>query len=87
MTETVPTPLTTRIADLISETLQVEVPAPDTDLIDSGQIDSLALVTLITEIEAEFGLQLPLDEFDIERFRSAEQIAAFVSPHLPEGAG
>jgi acyl carrier protein len=79
-------PLTPQITELIGRTLQVEVPAPDTDLIDSGLIDSLALITLITEIEAEFGLQLPLDEFDIDRFRSAEQIAAYVSASLPGGA-
>ena len=71
--------LTLRITALIRDALQVEVPAPDVDLIDAGLIDSLALVTLITEIEADFGLQLPLDEFDIERFRSAEQIAAYVA--------
>ena len=76
-------PLTTQIGELIGRTLLIEVPAPDVDLIETGLIDSLALVTLITEIEAEFGVQLPLDEFDIERFRSVEQIAAYVSAHLP----
>jgi D-alanine--poly(phosphoribitol) ligase subunit 2 len=79
-------PLTSQIAELIGRTLLIEVPSPEVDLIDTGLIDSLALVTLITEIEAEFGLQLPLDEFDIERFRSVEQIAAYVSAYLP-GAG
>lgn len=83
---TTSTPLTTRIAALIGSTLLIEVPGPDVDLIETGLIDSLALVTLITEIEAEFGIELPLDEFDIERFRSAEQIAAYVASHLP-GAG
>jgi D-alanine--poly(phosphoribitol) ligase subunit 2 len=80
-------PLTTRIAELIGRTLLIEVPSPDTDLIDSGLIDSLALVTLITEIEAEFGLQLPLDEFEIERFRSVDQIAAYVAAYLPGVGG
>lgn len=67
-----------RVSGLIRDELAVEVPAPDTDLIDAGLIDSLALVTLITEIEAEFGVELPLEDFDIEAFRSAEQIAAYV---------
>jgi acyl carrier protein len=74
-----------RIAGLVRDSLGVEVPSLDTDLIDAGLIDSLALVTLITEIEEEFGTQLPLEEFDIDRFRSAEQIAAYVTAHLPEG--
>lgn len=71
--------LTARISDLIRETLAVEVPGPTVDLIDAGLIDSLALITLITEIEEDFGVQLPLDAFDVEKFRSAEQIAAYVT--------
>jgi D-alanine--poly(phosphoribitol) ligase subunit 2 len=71
--------LTARISDLIRETLMVEVPAPDVDLIDAGLIDSLALITLITEIEQDFQIQLPLDDFDVDSFRSAEQIAAYVA--------
>lgn len=76
-----------RIIALIRETLLVEVPTPETDLIDSGLIDSLALVSLITEIEHDFGIQLPLDEFDLDRFRSAQQIAAFVAANDPAAAG
>lgn len=71
--------LTARISDLIRETLMVEVPGPEVDLIDAGLIDSLALITLITEIEQDFQIQLPLDDFDVDSFRSAEQIAAYVA--------
>lgn len=78
--------LTGKVTDLIQDVLQIEVPAPDTDLIDAGLIDSLALITLITEIEHDFGMALPLDDFDIERFRSAEQIAAFVAANSPDGS-
>jgi len=73
-----------RVVALIETTLQVEVPDPGVDLIDAGLIDSLALVSLITEIEDEFAVALPLDEFDIERFRSATQIATYVADYLPE---
>jgi D-alanine--poly(phosphoribitol) ligase subunit 2 len=68
-----------RVVGLIREALQVEVPAPDVDLIEADLIDSLALISLITEIEAEFGIELPLEDFDIERFRSARQIAEYVA--------
>lgn len=74
---------TEQIVALIRDVLQVEVPAPDTDLIDAGLIDSLALITLITEIEHDFGIVLPLDDFDVDRFRSAEQIATFVAANSP----
>jgi acyl carrier protein len=71
--------LVDRIRDLIREALSVEVSAPDTDLIDAGLLDSLALVTLITELEEAFSWQLPLDDFDVECFRSVERIADFLT--------
>ncbi len=83
MTET--TPLTDRVAELIRDVLHVDVPAPDTDLVAEGLIDSLALVSLITEVELEFEIQLPIGEFDLGRFRSAEQIAAVVAELAPDG--
>ncbi|HKG37419.1 MAG TPA: phosphopantetheine-binding protein [Conexibacter sp.] len=75
--------LTKRVAELIEEVLQVEVPDPGTDLVAAGLIDSLALVSLITEVELEFSIRLPIDEFDLSRFRSAEQIAAVVADLAP----
>lgn len=75
--------LVERIQDLIRDTLLIEAPSADTDLIDAGLIDSLALVTLITEIEADLAIQLPLDDFDVDRFRSAEQIAGYVAASDP----
>ncbi len=68
-----------RIVELIRDTLLVEEPAPELDLIASGLVDSLVLVSLITEIEHEFGFDLPLDEIDLDCFRSPGQIAAFVA--------
>jgi D-alanine--poly(phosphoribitol) ligase subunit 2 len=75
-----------RIRRLIQEALGVEEPAPETDLIDSGMLDSLALVSLITEIERDFGFELPLDDFDVENFRSLERMAAFVDSAKPADA-
>lgn len=67
-----------RIIALIREAIQVEVPSPDTDLIETGLLDSLAVISLITELEREFGFELPLDEFDIESFRTVERMAELV---------
>lgn len=67
-----------RITDLIRDRLSVEVPTADTDLIESGLIDSLALVMLITALEEAFACELPLDDFDLEWFRSIERIAEFL---------
>jgi len=67
-----------RVIALIREALTVEVPDPDLDLVEADLIDSLALVSLITEVETAFGVELPLEDFDIEKFRSARQIAEYV---------
>jgi D-alanine--poly(phosphoribitol) ligase subunit 2 len=75
------------VTELIRDVLQVEVPTADTDLIESGLLDSLALVSLITELELEFSFQLPLDDFDVERFRTVERIAAFVAEYRSEAEG
>lgn len=76
--------LANQVAELIQDVLAVEVPALDTDLVAEGLIDSLALVSLITEVELEFGVRLPIDEFDLNRFRSAEQIATVVAELAPD---
>jgi D-alanine--poly(phosphoribitol) ligase subunit 2 len=68
-----------RVWLLIRDALSVDVPDGDTDLIDSGLLDSLALVTLIVEIEDEFGVEVPLDDFDVDRFRSVYRIADFLA--------
>jgi acyl carrier protein len=68
-----------RVRLLIREVLSVEVPRGDTDMIDSGLLDSLALVSLIAEIELEFQLEIPLDDLDVDQFRSAERIAQLVA--------
>jgi acyl carrier protein len=76
--------LTDQVAELIRDVLQVEVPSVDADLVAEGLIDSLALVSLITEVELEFAIRLPIEEFDLSRFRSAEQIATVVAELVPD---
>ncbi|MDD7940095.1 acyl carrier protein [Actinomycetospora lutea] len=71
-------PMTDQLTDLVRDRLGVDVPSSDTDLIAEGLIDSLALVTLIVGIEDTFGCRLPLDDFDIDRFRSVDAMAAFL---------
>lgn len=76
--------LTERVMELIHDVLQVEVPAPDTDLVDEGLIDSLALITLISEVEREFGVEVSMDDFDLAQFRTAQQMAVVVAAQDPD---
>jgi D-alanine--poly(phosphoribitol) ligase subunit 2 len=56
----------------------MEVASEQTDLIETGMLDSLALVELLFEIEREFQVDLALDELDIDNFRTIERIGEFV---------
>jgi acyl carrier protein len=68
-----------RVQGLFEDALSIPSPAPDADIIDGGLLDSLALVTLLFEIEVEFGVQIPLDSLEIDDFRTIEQIARLVT--------
>jgi acyl carrier protein len=44
------------------------------NLVDDGILDSLDIVTLITEINSEFGVSIPAEEIIPENFNSAETL-------------
>lgn len=71
-------PVLAQLQAIFREVLNVVVPSPDTDLIETGLLDSLALVELLFEIEQRFGVDLALDDLDIENFRTLERLAAVV---------
>ncbi len=71
-----------QIIRLLSEKVQVEAPAADTDLMESGLLDSLTLVELMTSLEEQFGIHISFDEIEIDNFRSVERIAEFVNQRL-----
>ncbi len=48
------------------------------DLIGSGILDSLDIVTLITEINSTFDINIPAEEILPENFRSAKTIYALI---------
>ena len=47
-------------------------------LIKAGRLDSLAVVKLVTFLEAEFAVDFDEVEFDPERFDTVEEIVAMV---------
>lgn len=67
-----------RVHQLFVEALTMDVPSPDTDLIETGRLDSLALVELLFALEQRFGVDLALGELDVENFRTLRRISDFV---------
>ena len=72
-----------RIAQLFSDTLGFDVPSVDTDLFDTGAMDSLTFVELIVLLERDFGVKTSVDDMETENFRSIARIARFVMTHAP----
>ena len=48
------------------------------DLIDDGILDSLDIVTLVTEINSVFDVTIPAEEIVPENFNSAEALMALI---------
>ncbi len=67
-----------RITRILTERLALDAPSPDVDLFDTGVLDSLSFATLLVGLETEFRMRIPLDEIDLERFRSLRALAALV---------
>jgi acyl carrier protein len=75
--------LHTQLRAFFSEKLSVEISSVDADLIQTGILDSLALVELLAYIEQEFGTEISLDDLEIEDFCSIAKIAEYVDAHSP----
>jgi len=77
--------ITAQMAALLKESLAIQVGSPDTDLIETGALDSMALVQLTHAIEERFGLKLPpMSELDVDAFRSVAAMTDLILDHRPE---
>ena len=68
-----------RITDIFCQKLHIDVPAPDTDLVEAGILDSLMFVTLLLHLEEEFGTKITIEHLEIDDFCSIAKIADFVA--------
>jgi D-alanine--poly(phosphoribitol) ligase subunit 2 len=66
------------LLDLIRDQLNVDVAHADVDLIETGLLDSLSLVMLISLVEETFACELPLDDFDVDNFRSVRRLTEYL---------
>ena len=68
-----------RLRALFLRHLHLEVPSADTDLLESGLLDSLQLVDLLVLIEEEFGRRISLEAIELDDLRSLARLAQLVS--------
>jgi acyl carrier protein len=68
-----------KLLEILSE-LHSDVDFENTeDLVDDGILDSLDIVTLVTEIDAEFGVTIPEEEIIPENFNSARALMELIT--------
>ena len=67
-----------QIRAIFSTHLSMELPDDDADLLDTGIIDSLTMVDLLSHLETNYGFTVVMDELDIEYFRDLKSIAQYV---------
>ena len=68
-----------RLGAVFTESFHIEVPSPDTDLIESGILDSFQFVELLLQLEQNFNLRIKIDDIDLEDLRTIARIARLVA--------
>jgi len=74
-----------RVAAIFTETLKIDVPSHDTDLLGTGLLDSLGFVELLLQLEQRIGIHVALENVEPDHFRSIARIAAFVGTQAHGG--
>ena len=67
-----------QVTSLFSEKLNLDVASAETDLLETGLLDSLSLVELLAELEESFDVSISTDDLELENFRNIKSIAVFV---------
>ena len=67
-----------RLGALFTDSFHIEVPSADTDLLESGILDSLQFVELLLKLEQNFNLRIKIDDINLEDLRTLARIARLV---------
>lgn len=66
------------ILDILREVNPFEEIEADTELIESGILDSLSIVYVMNELQAQFGIEIPEEYLQAENFCSASEIMEII---------
>jgi thioesterase domain-containing protein/acyl carrier protein len=67
------------VEEIFRDLLSIEPPTADTDLVATGLLDSLMLITLLAELEVKHSISIPLEELDLEEIQTLARLAALVA--------
>ena len=75
--------ITNELVEMITRELKVEAVTPQTAIFEGGlELDSFALVDLVTRVENQFGIQLSDDDFRPENFADVKTLGGVVEGYL-----
>ena len=77
-----PASVDARIGVIFNEKLNIDRPANDVDLLQTGVLDSLMFLSLLFELEKSFGVRIELEKLDFESFKSVDRIVQLVMAWL-----
>ena len=77
------TTIETQLLRLIRERLHVEVVDPESELFETGLVDSLGFVDLLMILSQEYGVEVDVSDLDTDNFRTVRRIADYVVKHAP----
>lgn len=80
------TDLTEVVLGIFRDELSIEVPGPDVDVIETGLLDSLGLVTLVVELEQRCGVEIPFETLEVDDFRTMRSIVRLIEARQKEAA-
>jgi acyl carrier protein len=71
--------VTERINAIFQESLSIEPPRPEVDLLEQGILDSLTFVSLLHRLEEVFGIKISLETLELDTFSSVARIGELVA--------
>lgn len=71
--------LVVQVHRLLTDHLNIDAPSADSDIVDSGALDSFTMVELLATVEEQFGVEVPIETLDVDNFRSARSVADLIA--------
>ena len=79
MSENNPSDVKETVRNFINSSINIDTLGDDENLFESGIVNSLFAVQLMTFVERKFGIEIGMDDLEIENFKSINATAAFVA--------
>lgn len=77
--------ITAALLDILNREMGLGVTSPDADLFESGILDSFTLVNLLLHIESRFNVTVPLEQLNLDSFRSVGAMTGFIAAYRANG--